>query len=59
MARGVENLMLELRRLRHADVLVHPEAQPAFDYYRDFLRPRPADRAGASWAEGPLTPMPQ
>jgi len=57
VARGVENLVLELRRLRRMDVLVHPEAQPAFEYYRDFLRPQLADRVGPDSAEDPLTPI--
>ena len=49
--------MLELRRLRRADILVHPEAQRAFEYYRDFLQPKPVDRAGPSLAEDSLTPI--
>ena len=57
MAHGVENLVLELRRLQGTNVVVHPEAQPAFEYYRDFLRPLPADWAKPNAAEDRLTPI--
>jgi len=57
VARGIENLVLELRRLQRTDVLVHPEAQPAFAYYRDFLQPKPVDRTRPNLAKNSLTPI--
>ena len=57
MARGIGNLVLELRRLRRSDVLVHPDAQPAFEYYRDFLQPKPAVRPRRNLAKDSLTPI--
>jgi len=57
VSRGVPQLKLDLKLVRRSDLLVHPKARAAYEYYRDFLQPKRCSNAHPSMAVDRVSPI--